>query len=89
MVVNPLATTKLSSDGRYKSSQNAFAMAVGGGFDYKVSKMITFRPVQIDYYLTRFEAPEVVVPTGSTARTARNQNNFRYAVGVAFNFGAQ
>jgi len=87
LVVNPLSATP--SDGRYKASQTTFAMAIGGGIDIKLSKGITFRPVQIDYYLTRFEAPEIVVPTDSTAKTARNQNNFRYATGIQFNFGAR
>jgi opacity protein-like surface antigen len=88
LVVNPQVVAA-PSDGRYKASQTAFAMAIGGGLDIKVAKGIILRPVQIDYYLTRFEAPEVTVPTGSTVKTARNQNDFRFAAGVAFTFGAQ
>lgn len=87
LVVNP-HVRQPASDGRYKGSQTTFAMAVGGGLDIKLSKLVTLRPVQLDYYLTRFEAPEVVVPTGSTIKTARNQNNLRYAAGIAFNFGS-
>ena len=87
IVVNPHTTEKLSSDGRYKGSGNTFAMAVGGGLDIRLSKMITFRPAQIDYYLTRFEVPDVTVPPGTTAPSARNQNNFRYATGIMFTFG--
>jgi len=87
LVATPLGATV--SDGRYKQSQTTFAMAVGGGLDIRLSRKVTFRPLQIDYYLTRFEAPEVVVPTGSTARTARNQNNLRFAAGFAFNFGGE
>jgi len=87
LVVNPLVNAP--SNGRYKGSQTSFAMAVGGGIDIKLSKAVTFRPVQIDYYLTRFEAPEVVVPTDSNLKTARNQNNFRYAAGIQFTFGGE
>jgi opacity protein-like surface antigen len=85
LVVNPLLT---SSNGRYKVSTNTFAMAAGGGLDIKLSRKITLRPVQIDYYLTRFEAPDVTVPPGTSPR-ARNQNNLRYAAGLQFNFGGE
>jgi hypothetical protein len=87
LVVNPLLTPPESD--RFKASQNAFAMAVGGGIDIKMSRHVLLRPVQIDYYLSRFEAPEIVIPTGSTANIARNQNNFRYAAGIAFSFGGE
>jgi opacity protein-like surface antigen len=88
LVLNPLATSHLNN-GRYEASTNAFAMAIGGGIDIKLSKSITFRPVQIDYYLTRFEVPDVTQPPGTTAPNARNQNDFRYAAGIGFNFGAR
>ena len=90
LVVNPhAASTHLSSDGRYKGTTNAFAMAVGGGIDIKMGKWMTLRPVQIDYLLTRFELPDVTQPAGATPNSARNQNNFRYAAGIGFNFGAR
>ncbi len=88
LVVNPLATEKLKN-GRYQTATNAFAMAVGGGIDIKLSKEFVLRPVQVDYFLTRFEAPDVTQPAGTTNPSARNQNNFRFAAGIAFNFGAQ
>jgi len=87
LVVNPLLNAP--SNGRYKASQTTFAMAVGGGIDIKINKVVTFRPAQVDYYLTRFETPEVVVPTNSFVKTARNQNNFRYAAGIQFTFGGE
>ena len=86
LVVNPLVTP---SNGRYKADTNSFAMAIGGGLDIKLSKTIILRPAQIDYFLTRLEAPDVTVPAGTTNPRARNQNNFRYAAGIAFNFGAE
>lgn len=88
LVVNPLTTSKLSN-GRYQTATNAFAMAAGGGIDIRLSKRVTLRPVQIDYYLTRFEAPNITVPPGASVPSARNQNNFRYAAGIAFNFGGE
>jgi hypothetical protein len=59
-------------------SQNAFALATGGGLDLYVSKHIAIRPVQIDYLMTRFTNPF----TGTN-----NQNNFRYQAGIVFVIG--
>jgi hypothetical protein len=61
-------------------SNNAFAMAVGGGIDIRLSKTIYLRPIEVDYLLTRF---------GSTALGLNgvNQNNFRYQAGIVFAFG--
>jgi len=86
LVVNPHIVAA-PVNGRYAQSQTTFAMAIGGGIDIKMGKYMVLRPIQFDYYLTRFEAPEVVIPTGSTVRTARNQNNLRFAAGIGFNFG--
>jgi hypothetical protein len=61
-------------------NNNAFAMAVGGGFDIRVNKTISIRPFQMDYLLTRFA--NSLIPGGN-----HNQNNFRYAAGVNFTFG--
>jgi hypothetical protein len=88
LVVNPLSTEKLH-DGRYQTATNSFAMSIGGGLDIKLSKSFTLRPVQADYYLTRFEVPDVTEPIGTTNARARSQHDFRYAAGIAFNFGAQ
>jgi hypothetical protein len=82
LVVNPLA-----SGARYSQATNSWAMAVGGGIDIRMTKSLTLRPAQIDYYLTRFEAINVTVPPGTTVPSARNQNNFRYAAGIQLTFG--
>jgi opacity protein-like surface antigen len=58
-------------------SQNAFAMVVGGGLDIALNSRITFRPLEVDYLLTRF---------GSTNFGAGNQNSFRYVGGFVFTF---
>lgn len=60
-----------------KPSQNAFGMAIGGGLDIPVSKLIGIRVGQFDYLLTRFSNPIAT----------NNQNNFRYSAGIVFNFG--
>ena len=54
--------------------------AAGGGVDIKLSKHMAFRPIEFDYYLTRFSNPEL----GNN-----NQNNWRYSGGVNFLFGAK
>jgi hypothetical protein len=66
---------------RISASQTAFAMAVGGGLDMRIGKRFGFRPVAVDYVLTRF--PSVL--TGNN----RNQNNIRVTTGFLFTFGAQ
>jgi hypothetical protein len=55
---------------------SAFAMTAGGGMDCKLSKLISIRPLQAEYYLTKF-------PDGLNNR----QNNFRLSSGVVFRFG--
>ena len=63
------------------NSQNAFAMAVGGGLDIKVAKHVAFRPIGLDYFLTRLHNP--------VDSNDHNQNNLRYSAGVNFLFGGQ
>ena len=59
------------------NSQDAFAMAVGGGVDYKLFDHFSIRPVQADYLLTRFGV--------GTAGT-QSQNNVRISTGFVFRF---
>jgi outer membrane protein OmpA-like peptidoglycan-associated protein len=75
-VVNPLQVTA-----RVGASQTAFAMVAGGGLDIRVSRHVTFRPIEVDYYLTRLQ----------NLRTDgdNNQNNIRYSGGVTFWFGGE
>ncbi len=63
--------------GAAKPSQDAFAMALGGGFDISVSRAVAIRVGQFDYLLTRF----------SNRLATNNQNNFRYSAGIVFTFG--
>jgi len=70
-----------ATSARAVAAQTAFAMTVGGGLDIKINKYVSFRPVGLDYYMTRLQ----------NLRTAgdNNQHNLRYTTGLNFTFGAQ
>ena len=57
------------------TSQTAFAMTAGGGLDISINKRVSFRPVALDYCLTRLNN--------------NNQNSLRYTTGFNFAFGAR
>jgi opacity protein-like surface antigen len=54
------------------ATDNAFAMALGGGLDLKSTKNISIRVGQFDYLYSHF--------------SGEKQNNFRYSAGVVFHF---
>ena len=54
-------------------SSNAFAAAVGGGADVTLSRHVSLRAVQFDYFYTRFNSA--------------SQNNFRLQSGIVYRFG--
>jgi len=56
---------------------DAFALALGGGIDIPINKAFQFRPVEIDYLMTRF----------TNQFNNSSQSNFRYSAGVNFTFG--
>jgi len=60
-------------------SQNAFALAAGGGIDMVLTKHVAWRVAQLDYLMTTFSGPAV-------AASAR-QNNFRAGTGLVLRFG--
>jgi outer membrane protein OmpA-like peptidoglycan-associated protein len=66
---------------RSTASQTAFAMTAGGGLDIKLSKHVRFRPVQLEYFLTRFQ--------NYRSANDNNQNNLRYSGGLNFTFGGE
>jgi hypothetical protein len=66
---------------RIGGSQTAFAMVVGGGLDIKISRVVSFRPIELDYYLTRLQ--------NLRSMNDNNQNNLRYTAGFNFTFGAR
>jgi opacity protein-like surface antigen len=64
-------------------SKNAFALTVGGGFDIKLSKRFSLRPIQAEYLYTRF---------GNSCQLAlcsdnNNQNSFRLKSGIVIAWG--
>ena len=63
---------------RLTANETAFAMTAGGGLDIRVSKHFSFRPVSVDYVLTRF-------PSLSTGENL-NQNSIRASAGILFTF---
>jgi hypothetical protein len=52
----------------FSSSNNSFAMAIGGGVDFKVADRFSVRPLQVEYLPTRFN---------ELGLGAQNQNNLR------------
>jgi Outer membrane protein beta-barrel domain len=63
-------------------NNNGFAMEFGGGLDIPITKMIQFRPVEIDYLYTHFGSNHI-------AGASASQNNFKYVVGVNLAFGGK
>ena len=63
---------------QFNGTQHPFTLAVGGGLDVHVSRVIALRLGEFDYVLTRYSNP---------LTNTNNQNNFRYVGGVIFKFG--
>jgi opacity protein-like surface antigen len=70
-----------ATSARVGASQTAFALTAGGGLDIKVSKHMSVRPIELDYYMTRLQ--------NYRSADDNNQHNLRYMAGVNFTFGAQ
>ena len=70
-----------TTTGRAAGSLNAFAMAIGGGLDIKINKHASFRPIGLDYFMTRLKNPVL--------QDDHNQHNLRYSAGINFLFGGQ
>ncbi len=58
------------------SSENSFAMTAGGGIDFKVTRHVSIRPIQAEYFLTK-------IPDGLNNR----QNNLRIGAGIVVRLG--
>jgi outer membrane immunogenic protein len=56
--------------------ENNFAMTAGGGIDFEVSRNVSVRPIQAEYFMTR-------LPNGLNNR----ENNLRIGAGIAFRLG--
>lgn len=66
---------------RAVASQTAFGMPVGGGIDIKINKHVSFRAIELEYFLTRLQNIRDLED--------RNQHMLRYMTGLNFTFGAQ
>jgi outer membrane immunogenic protein len=63
--------------GGTSGSENAFAMTIGGGVDYRINHRLSLRPLQVDYLMTRFQE-------GTTSN--QTQNNLRVSTGIVVHF---
>jgi hypothetical protein len=66
---------------RAVASQTAFAWAPGGGIDIKINNHVSFRPIELDYYMMRLQ--------NLRSKEDNNQHCLRYMTGFNFTFGAQ
>ncbi len=82
-VVAANAATSIPGGSNADFSEHSFAMAAGGGLDIRLGRLILFRPLQLDYVLTRLEDLGF---SGQPAQ-ARSQHNLRVSVGFLFQFG--
>lgn len=64
------ASTDVTGTTGFKTSDNGFSAAIGGGVDFRINHRLDFRAIQFDYNPTRF--------SGAT------QNNFRFGIGLIF-----
>lgn len=72
---------------KIRSTQNGFALAVGGGIDIKVKRSIAVRPIQLDYLPAKFSPFNVTTALSLGRNNTRWSNNLRYSGGVDFRFG--
>jgi opacity protein-like surface antigen len=56
----------------------ALGVVLGGGLDIKVTSHLAIRPIEANYFLTRF--------INNLTTGHNNQNNFRYQAGLVFEF---
>jgi opacity protein-like surface antigen len=80
-IIQDAGETPAGTTIRATRQETAFAMTAGGGLDIKISKHVSFRPIQVEYFLTRLR----------NLRTFddNNQNNIRYSAGLNFTFGGE
>jgi opacity protein-like surface antigen len=60
------------------TTQNAFALASGGGLDYHLTRHISIKPIQVEYVMTQID---------STKGFGSHQNDVRYSAGVVLRVG--
>jgi opacity protein-like surface antigen len=65
-------TLSASATGFGSASTNAFAMTFGGGADFKITRHLAFRAIQVEYLYTHFSGAK--------------QNNMRIQSGLVYRF---
>jgi opacity protein-like surface antigen len=65
------------------TNQTSFTMAIGEGFDYRLSRHLSIRPIEVDYLLTHFKEN---VNSLNVNPSSQPQNNVRATTGVVFHF---
>jgi|SRR5271165_5989747 len=82
-----VAPTQLSSEAvpptalTFHRDENRFAMVAGGGIDIKLSRHVSLKALEVEYFQTRFE--KFLVFNDSV------QNNLRASAGITFTFGGE
>src|SRR5262249_41227415 len=64
---------------QFRGSHSAFALLAGVGLDIRISRRVSFRPFEVDYFLTRFH--------DRILDNIQNQNNLRVSARISFLFG--
>ena len=82
-LIGPSNTVTLPQ--RVVNSATEFSMLIGGNLDLVINQHLTFRPIKLDYYLTRFQ-PVFLPGISSVANRNRNQSNLLYSTGLNFRF---
>lgn len=67
--------------GRFRQNTTNFALLAGGGVDIRLNKHVFFRPIGVDYYMTRIKN----LRNGGD----NDQNSIRYTAGFSFMFGGE
>jgi opacity protein-like surface antigen len=78
------ASNCINATGNSTFSKTAFALTAGGGFDIRLSRKFSLRPIQAEYLYTRFgnDCPL------AACNNNNNQNSFRLKSGIVIAWGS-
>jgi outer membrane protein OmpA-like peptidoglycan-associated protein len=77
----PTLNPDLPVSARFTRSQTGFAMTAGGGIEVKISRHVVFRPLALDYYMTKLRNLQ--------AFGDNQQDNLRASAGFMFMVGGE
>jgi hypothetical protein len=86
--VRGVTETPSATSTKFASTQNAAGMVVGGGVDIRLSRLIGFRPIELDYVPTHF-SPFNVPGVPGNVNSTKWQQNLRYSAGLIFRLGGE